>query len=125
MWPKVMAQLLELLPHATRLLPMADRFFQAKSQGDEATLKAIEGLRADVGQTTAAHAGLYRQMNELGEKVEAAAAEARAARTAAVAAEAKLEKVEALLRKIGMLAGAGFALIAAIIVVLGYLVTHH
>ncbi len=30
MWPKVIAQLFELLPHVSRLVPMADRFFSSK-----------------------------------------------------------------------------------------------
>jgi septal ring factor EnvC (AmiA/AmiB activator) len=94
MWPKVLAQLIELLPHAARLLPMADRFFQAKSQGDAETLKAIEGLRSDVGQTTAAHASLYRQINEQGERVAALAEDTRAMRAAVNAAEEHVAVME-------------------------------
>ena len=94
MWPKVMVQLLELLPHASRLLPMADRFFQSRSQGDEATLAAIDGLRADVTQTTAAHAGLYRQMNEQGERIAALAEDTRAMRLAVNAADERVATIE-------------------------------
>jgi ABC-type transporter Mla subunit MlaD len=73
MWPKALAQLIELAPHLARLLPMADRFFQAKSADAEASASAMqqmaEGLRGDLGQVTASHAGLYRQLNEQSEKL--------------------------------------------------------
>ena len=68
MWPKA---LLELAPHLVRLVPAANNFFQNKSAGDEANRKALEdiaeGLRGDLGQVTASHAGLYRQLNEQSE----------------------------------------------------------
>ena len=48
MWPKALAQLIELAPHAARLLPMADKFFQSKTAGEEANRKAMPG--ADTSQ---------------------------------------------------------------------------
>lgn len=68
MWPKVIAQLFELLPHITRLVPMADKFFASKTateKANEAAMAAMaEGVRGDLGQVTKAHAGLYRQLQE-------------------------------------------------------------
>jgi septal ring factor EnvC (AmiA/AmiB activator) len=73
MWPKALSQLIELAPHITRLLPMADRFFLAKSADADASRTAMEqmaeGLRGDLGQVTASHAGLYHQLNEQSEKL--------------------------------------------------------
>src|SRR5260370_28948820 len=73
MWPKVIAQLFELLPHISRVLPMADRYFSSKAaaeKANEAALAAMaEGVREDLGQLTKAHAGLYRQLQELGNQV--------------------------------------------------------
>jgi len=73
MWPKALAQLLELLPHVSRLVPIADRFLNAKSADAEANTRAMqqmaEGLRGDLGQVTASHAGLYRQLNDQSEKL--------------------------------------------------------
>ena len=78
------AQLIELLPHFARLVPALERFLQSKGGGDEAGRRAFadaaEGLRGDLTQTaeklhhdmaqvTAAHAGLYRQLNEQSEKI--------------------------------------------------------
>lgn len=107
MWPKAIAQLVELLPHAARLLPVADKFFQSKTAGEEANRKAMEamadGLRGDLGQVTAAHAGLYRQLNEQAERLAEIAAETRAARAAAEAAEARAATLERRLDRMGFL----------------------
>ena len=83
MWPKVIAQLFELLPHITRLVPMADRYLSSKTASEKATEAAMaamaEGVRGDLGQVTKAHAGLYRQLQdqsaqiaEVGEEVKRA-----------------------------------------------------
>jgi hypothetical protein len=68
MWPKMLAQLFELLPHITRLVPMADKYFSTKTASEKATEAAMaamaEGVRGDLGQVTKAHAGLYQQLQE-------------------------------------------------------------
>ena len=65
MWPKM---LIELLPHLSRLVPMWDKFLSSKAATEKATEEAMKALAADVrndlGQVTAAHAGLYRQLQE-------------------------------------------------------------
>ena len=43
MWPKVIAQLFELLPHVSRLLPMADKFLTSKTATEKATEAAMIG----------------------------------------------------------------------------------
>lgn len=74
MWPKAFAQFIELAPHISRLLPMADRFFQSKTAGDDANRKAIEklaeGLRGDLIQVTAANAGFYEQIKAFDGQIE-------------------------------------------------------
>lgn len=47
MWPKALSQLVELAPHVTRLLPLADRYFKEKSSGDDATRRALDDLQAN------------------------------------------------------------------------------
>ena len=68
MWPKMLAQLFELLPHITRLVPMADKYFSTKTASEKAAEAAMaamaEGVRGDLGQVTKAHAGLYQQLQE-------------------------------------------------------------
>jgi hypothetical protein len=68
MWPRVLAQLVELLPHLARVLPMADKYFSSKAKTEKATEAAMaamaEGMRGDLGQVAKAHAGLYQQLQE-------------------------------------------------------------
>ena len=77
MWPKAFAQLIELAPHISRLVPMADRFFQSKAATEEANRRAVEtmvgGIRDDFEQVTAAQAALSRQMAEHGDRISAIA----------------------------------------------------
>jgi chromosome segregation ATPase len=104
MWPKM---LLELVPHIARLVPMADKFFQSKTAGEEANRRAMEamadGLRGDLGQVTAAHAGLYRQLNDQSDKLAEISVETRAARASAEAAEARVANLERRLDRIATL----------------------
>ena len=104
MWPKAIAQLIELAPHAARLLPMADKFFQSKSSIDDSSKKALdamaEGLRGDLGQVTAAHAGLYRQLNDQSAQLSSITTELRANRAAIESTEARITGLEKRLDKI-------------------------
>ncbi len=104
MWPKAFAQFVELAPHISRLLPMADRFFQTKTAGEDANRRAVEALhastedlRGDLGKVTAAHASVSEGIAELGGKFDAVAADARAARSAAegIAGDARAARTAA------------------------------
>jgi hypothetical protein len=74
MWPKLIPQLIELLPHLKRLVPMANKFLEAKSgqnSGFDAAQGAAfeamaEGLRGDLGQVATMHSGLYKQLQTQG-----------------------------------------------------------
>ena len=107
MWPKALAQLIELLPHAARLLPLADRFLSSKTANEEASRKAMEqmaeGLRGDLGQVTASHAGLYRQLNEQSVKLDDLAVDVRAARLAADSSDARLAAMERQIKSLRIL----------------------
>jgi chromosome segregation ATPase len=98
MWPKALAQLIELAPHITRLLPLADRFFQSKSAEAEASRTAMEqmadGLRGDLGQVTASHAGLYRQLNDQSEKLSTLSADLRSTRQLIESSDARMAELE-------------------------------
>jgi septal ring factor EnvC (AmiA/AmiB activator) len=104
MWPKM---LIELVPHVARLVPIADKFFQSKTAGEEANRKAMEamaeGLRGDLGQVTSSHAGLYRQLNDQSEKLAEISVEAHAARAAAESVEARITHLERRLDRIATL----------------------
>ena len=63
---------------------------QAKDKENEAALTALaETVRGDLGQVTAAHAGLYRQLQALSAQVTELEGEVRLAREAAERAEAQ------------------------------------
>ena len=128
MWPKAIAQLIELLPHAARLLPVADKFFQSKTAGEEANRKAMEamadGLRGDLGQVTASHAGLYRQLNDQSDKLAELSSDTTAIRGAVNNVEARITNLERRLDRIATLLLVVTA-IAVVLVVLGILILHH
>jgi phage-related tail protein len=123
MWPKA---LLELAPHLVRLVPAANRFFQDKASGEDADHKAMEamaeGLRGDLGQVTAAHAGLYRQLNEQSEALAGIKASVEEARLTAASAEgrvARLQRRAALNTKLlAAVLVLNFALVLLVIVLL-------
>ena len=48
MWPKALSQLVELAPHVTRLLPLADRYLKDKTRGDDDTRGALDAHRASI-----------------------------------------------------------------------------
>jgi len=103
MWPKALAQLIELAPYIARMLPTADRYLQSRAVNDEATREALakvgEDVRADINRVTASHEGIYRQLNEQGEKFGQLSEQMTAVREAAESAE---ERVAALEQRVGM-----------------------
>lgn len=64
MWPKLLLQLVEFLPHATRLLPVADRYLQANGT-NERTTEAVERT----GQALAATERAVRANGQVVERV--------------------------------------------------------
>lgn len=104
MWPKAIVQLVALLPHAARLVPMADKFLLSKTAGEEANRKAIEalaeGLREDLAPVSESQAGIYRELNDQSERLAVILVEVRAARAAAEATRARGAHLEKRLDRI-------------------------
>ncbi|HWZ52907.1 MAG TPA: hypothetical protein VNW54_15735 [Granulicella sp.] len=48
MWPRLLAQLFELLPHVSRLVPLADRYFALRSARERAQEAALAALAETV-----------------------------------------------------------------------------
>ena len=97
MWPKALAQLIELAPHIGRLLPVADRFLQSRASNEDGTNRALDQigtLRGDLGRVAATHEGLYRQLNDQAERLASISEQATAARAAAEAAEDRAGALE-------------------------------
>src|SRR6202035_238332 len=98
MWPKVIAQLFELLPHITRLVPMADKYLSSKTASEKANEAAMaamaEGVRGDLGQVTKAHAGLYRQLQDQSTQIAEVSEEVKRARLAVEQHEHRMVALE-------------------------------
>ena len=129
MWPKALAQLIELVPYIARMLPTADRYLQSRVANDEATREALakigEDMRGDINRVTASHEGLYRQLNEQSERIAELNEQLTAVRAAAEAAE---ERAGALERTVGMSSALLAIVLTANVVLLAlmiYLVVRH
>ena len=129
MWPKAISQLIELLPHVSRLLPMADRFLNAKTADAEASRNAMqqmaEGLRGDLGQVTASHAGLYRQLNEQSEKISELSSDVATVKRSVESLDPRLTRLEQQNSRLTLLLGLSLVLLAGLLVLAVILLLHH
>jgi len=129
MWPKAISQLIELLPHVSRLLPMADRFLNAKTADAEASRSAMqqmaEGLRGDLGQVTASHAGLYRQLNEQSEKLSELSSDVATVKRSVESLDPRLTRLEQQNSRLTVLLGLSLVLLAGLLVLAVILLLHH
>jgi hypothetical protein len=115
MWPKALAQLLELAPHVTRLVPVADRYLQSRAENRDASRRAMqlmadnlrgdlgqigEGVRGDLRQIAAAQAGIYHQLNDQSETLSRIAADMRATRLASDEIEIRMTRMETRLSRL-------------------------
>lgn len=125
MWPKVLMQLFELLPHISRLVPMADKYFNAKAATERATEAAMlamaEGVRGDLGQVTQAHAGLYRQLKEQGLQIAAVAEAVQQTRQTTDQQAARVEALELQMKSLARWIKAGVSLLTVLLAVVIWL----
>jgi len=121
MWPKVIAQLFELLPHVARLVPMADKYLSSKTSSEKATEAAMvamaDGVRGDLGQVTKAHAGLYRQLQEQSAQIAEVADEVKQTRLAVGERDQRIEALELRVTSLGLWVKAGFSLLVVLVAV--------
>ena len=120
MWPKILMQLFELLPHVTRLVPVADKYFSAKAANENANEAAFaamaEGVRGDLGQVTAAHAGLYRKLQDQGNQITDLTEDVRTARAAVEQSERRIEAMDRKIASIGLWLKVSVSLVAILLV---------
>jgi len=121
MWPKVIAQLFELLPHVSRLLPMADKFLSSKAAAEKANEAAMlamaEGVRGDLGQVTKAHLGLYRQLQDQSAQIADVAEEVKRARLSVEQHEHRMVTLEQNVTSLGWWVKAGVSLLVVLVAV--------
>ncbi len=107
---------------------MADRFFQSKTADAEASRTAMEqmaeGLRGDLGQVTASHAGLYRQLNEQSEKLTTLSSDLHSTKLSVDSADARLTRIEARISTAFIAIALGFAMLMIICVLLVVILLH-
>ncbi|WP_353072246.1 hypothetical protein [Tunturiibacter gelidiferens] len=119
MWPKVFAQLVELLPHISRLVPMADKFFTSKAAAERANEAAMlamaEGVRGDLGQVTKAHLGLYRQLQDQSAQITEVGEEVKRARLSMEQHEHRMEALEKLVASFSLWLRAGVPILIALV----------
>jgi hypothetical protein len=128
MWPKVIAQLFELLPHITRLVPMADKYLSSKTASEKANEAAMaamaEGVRGDLGQVTKAHAGLYRQLQEQSAQLTQVGEDVKATRLAVEQQEARMIALESKIVAFEWWIKGGISLLVVLAAVLIGLLVH-
>ena len=121
MWPKVIAQLFELLPHITRLVPMADKYLSSKTASEKANEAAMaamaEGVRGDLGQVTKAHAGLYRQLQEQSTQIAEVGEAVKRASLAIEQHDHRMAALEQGMKYLGVWVKAGVSLLVVLAVV--------
>ena len=127
MWPKVLLQLFELMPHVARLIPMADKYFSTKTASEKATEAAMtamaEGVRGDLGQVTKAHAGLYRQLQDQSIQIAEVAEEVKRARLAVEQHEHRMVALETTVASLAWWIKGGITILVILAsVVIGLLV---
>jgi len=90
--------LFDLLPHLTRLVPMADRFFATRTASEKANEAALASLaatvRADLSQLGDTHTGLSQQLADQTALLTAAALDTKHARIAVQSVEARISTLE-------------------------------
>lgn len=125
MWPKVIAQLFELLPHIARVLPMADKFFASKAseqKANEAALVAMaEGVRGDLGQVTRAHAGLYRQLQDQSAQIAEVSEAVKLTQRAVEQRDQQIETLSQQMKSLGRWVKVGTSLLIVLLAVILWL----
>jgi hypothetical protein len=123
--------LFDLLPHLTRLVPMADRFFATRTASEKANEAALAALattvRADLTQLGDTHAGLSQQLADQTAILTATAQDAARARIAIQSVEVRISSLERranvamrLLAVVLMLLSATLLLLATILLNLSH-----
>jgi hypothetical protein len=125
MWPKIVAQLFELLPHISRLVPMADRYLTSKAAAEKANENALaamaEGVRGDLGQVTKAHAGLYRQLQEQSAQIAEVGQETKLTRTTVEQQAHRVERLESQVATLGWWVKLGTSLVILLLAIVIWL----
>jgi hypothetical protein len=138
MWP-ALVKLLELAPHVTRLVPMADRYLQTKAENGKAQRRALEqmgdrlrgdfgqiseGMRGDLTQLAMVQAGICQQLNQQSETLTSLATDMRATRLASDEMDARMTQIETRMARLWMIFVAGMVVLAILAAVMIAMLLH-
>lgn len=119
MWPKM---LLELLPHFTRLIPVADKYLATRGASDQANTAALAelgtSLRGEMDKAAEAQDGLRRQLQEQSAQMAEMAVDVSRARMGVESVEARLTKLEKQLSQLRGLVAVAAVLAAMALAIL-------
>jgi chromosome segregation ATPase len=114
MWPKL---LLDLLPHFSRLLPVADKYLARISANEKAQATELAALSADVrkqmGRLTETQAGVARQLQQQSMQLAEIAVDVTRTRMGIEGAEERIAKLEKSMGMAVRLLWVALALMAA------------
>jgi chromosome segregation ATPase len=100
MWPKL---LLDLLPHFSRLLPVADKYLARISANEKAQSEALTALNADMrkqmGRVAETQAGVARQLQQQSTQIAEIAVDVARTRMGIEGTEERIARLE---KKVGM-----------------------
>jgi chromosome segregation ATPase len=95
MWPKL---LFDLLPHFSRLLPVADKYLARISANEKAQAEALAALNADMrkqmGRVAETQAGVARQLQQQSTQIAEIAVDVARTRMGIEGAEERIAKLE-------------------------------
>lgn len=96
MWPKLLMQylpqLVELLPHMRRMVPMADKLMEGRAAQERKLDELATGLRGDLGKVAKAHVEMATHLDGFAGHVAGIEREARSATAAAQTAGREAER---------------------------------
>ncbi len=123
MWPKLLMQylpqLVELLPHVSRVVPMADKYLAQRNASDAKLDELAQSMRSDLGKVAKAHIALAEQLDAFATHVSEGAVEAKRARMAAELAQLRVETLE---KQVAGLRTMVVAILVAVMLVLALVV---
>lgn len=139
MWPKLLLQLVEFLPHATRLMPLADRYLNANAsdpealasteraildlteRGMQANASALDGVseqvQASLGKVARAHIEMASKLDEFAKQVTEITTEAKRARRASELAQTRVDALEKQLASVRTLMLGGLATLGVLLLI--------
>ncbi|MBS1814394.1 MAG: hypothetical protein JSS87_05930 [Acidobacteria bacterium] len=117
MWPKVIAQLWELLPHATRLVPVAQKYFEQRAGGEA---EVLAPLQSAVSSISGSNEAIVRQLQEQAQLLTNLTAEVRDLGSANAALSSQLDAVRNAASSASLWAkfATGLSLVAVVLTVI-------